>query len=166
MPLLKVRHNVPHSEGGVARQALHHIDQKMLLQNVRLCQISFGERLPTSLGIERPKLLIQVIPCANLRLSGYQLHNYYSFHSNLALCCADYVSFHHGLRLVRVDGASAENGVRALVVGVEAVLGHPVLGTIAAGEHLEARLVGSHLYTLARVTVYCCRFVFDQGLRQ
>lgn len=37
-----------------------------------------------------------------------------------------------------VDGAGAENGVRALVVGVEAVLGHPVLGANAAEEHLEA----------------------------
>ena len=142
MLLLEVPLNIAHSEGGVARQALHHVHQKVLLQNVRLCQISFGECLLTSLGRERSKL-----PSNGTLPTSYIFHilviNYWRrFNANLALGRADYVSFHDGLHLAGVDGAGAENGVRSLVVGVEAVLGHPVLGAIAAEEHLEVRLVG------------------------
>ena len=125
MVLLKVPQNVPHAKGCVTRQALDHINKKVLLQNVRLCRVSRGERLPAGLG--------------RIRSINSSSHTRtYNANSYLAPGGVDNVSLHHGLHLTAVDGAGAEDGVRALVVGVEAVLGHPVLRAVAAEEHLDS----------------------------
>ena len=123
MVLLKVPQNRPHAKGCVTRQALDHINQKVLLQNVRLGRVSIGERLPAGLGS---------ISSVNSSSHTYNANSY------LALGCFDNVGLHHGLHLAGVEGAGAEDGVRALVVGVEAVLGHPVLRAVAAEEHLDS----------------------------